>query len=886
MKRLLCFVISCVMLISSAWAFAEEAPKAIPEQNMEYMQLISDLGLLDGELYEDYPTRIMFAEILSKAFGSGELSAKDTPFGDVKSDDKKSGYVQYAADNGFLKGFADANFRPYDYMTYYQAMASLVRLTGHDGLAQQRGGYPVGYLWIADQLHITRGVSYNSGDDIVAPGDAARMVYNAISADIMEISAIEDDNIVYKENPGKTLLSEKMEIYELEGRITETYLSATGGKSNLSEGKIRIDKTVYTTELDMTEQLGKNMTFYIKRSQNATEKVLAVLESEDTNEVSFDGSRLVNITDSRIEYMDENDRKRRMDISVETDCVFNGQAKTGWSASDVNREDAYIRLLDNNGDGECDIIFVEDFTNMTVTRVNTADKVLYLKAEKSSRILNLDEPIRYIMREGLGDIIDFEDIKTDDLLSVAESADKTVYILRRSTEKVSGTINAINDDEVKLDDTLYPYDSELRSSLSIGAEASFVLDFLGRIASVSDGADDMEYGYLLGATQNSGISKNMKLKLFAADGTVKILEAADRIRINDTATDEDEAYEDSRLRAKQLIRYSVNGKGEVSRLEFAVNGSSMDKYERLDKFTLDEDFSGEAVPVYYRNTDQMFAHRLRTNDDMLVIIVPEDPADDEGYSILRKSDIPADLGFSNAKVYDLDENYYIGAIVANVEDKNLLTTTKPTALITRITKAVDENGDDIAQLHAVTRNSSVVLTPSDDDVIFMETTTMTDGATDPIVKANGGKIPSAGIRISGFDLEPGDIIQYNADNTNTMTQARVLFRANYAKDYTERTSDSRHSWDRRKNDVYSQRYTALGEVKEILDSAIVMDIPDAEGTGEKFTRVYNVGATFKIIRFNPDTLRVEETNISKLYPVDKLFVHCQLSNVRLLVVYE
>ena len=76
------------------------------------------------------------------------------PFGDVPASHWAAGYVAFASDRGIINGYGNGMFGPTDPVTYEQMAKMLVCAWGYGDMAEERGGYPDGYLDMALELGI------------------------------------------------------------------------------------------------------------------------------------------------------------------------------------------------------------------------------------------------------------------------------------------------------------------------------------------------------------------------------------------------------------------------------------------------------------------------------------------------------------------------------------------------------------------------------------------------------------------------------------------------------------------------------------------------------------------------------------------------------------
>jgi len=121
-------------------------------------------GYPDGTFRGDnYITRAEMAKIVSfmRVFHlTISITQVNTIFSDVTKEHWASGYIWVAGRTNIINGMGDGTFKPDDNVTYEQAVKMIVATLGYTAHAELSGGYPNGYIDVADGLGITSGVDF------------------------------------------------------------------------------------------------------------------------------------------------------------------------------------------------------------------------------------------------------------------------------------------------------------------------------------------------------------------------------------------------------------------------------------------------------------------------------------------------------------------------------------------------------------------------------------------------------------------------------------------------------------------------------------------------------------------------------------------------------
>lgn len=151
----------------------------------EAVQALSEMGIIQGDTSgnfnpDDTVTRAEAAAFLCRLLGI-EDTAKEkqaTIFSDVPESHWASGYIAAIADLGIITGW-NGKFMPNDSVTYAQIIKMLVCICRYGDEAIEQGGYPNGYIFIADVIGLTSGVEYTA-EASVPRKSVAVLLYNSI----------------------------------------------------------------------------------------------------------------------------------------------------------------------------------------------------------------------------------------------------------------------------------------------------------------------------------------------------------------------------------------------------------------------------------------------------------------------------------------------------------------------------------------------------------------------------------------------------------------------------------------------------------------------------------------------------------------------------------
>lgn len=143
---------------------------------------VSDLGIMVGDdkgNFNPYKTvtRAEMATIICRMLDVTENLPSSTAFTDVPAGHWANAYVGKAAELGIVNGYGNGKFGPSDNVTYEQAVTMIIRAIGGENEAAKSGGYPDGFISLAETYGFTENVSAKKSEAL-SRADIAVILYN------------------------------------------------------------------------------------------------------------------------------------------------------------------------------------------------------------------------------------------------------------------------------------------------------------------------------------------------------------------------------------------------------------------------------------------------------------------------------------------------------------------------------------------------------------------------------------------------------------------------------------------------------------------------------------------------------------------------------------
>lgn len=152
------------------------------DEYVEAVEYVSELKIMIGDENENFNpnktlTRAEMAVIICKMLGMTENLPVSSAFSDVPVSHWANRYIGKAAELGIVSGYGDGKYGPSDNLTYEQTVSMIIRAIGGGEVAILLGGYPDGYLAVAEENLLLDGIMAEKGEPL-SRSDIAIILYN------------------------------------------------------------------------------------------------------------------------------------------------------------------------------------------------------------------------------------------------------------------------------------------------------------------------------------------------------------------------------------------------------------------------------------------------------------------------------------------------------------------------------------------------------------------------------------------------------------------------------------------------------------------------------------------------------------------------------------
>lgn len=607
----------------------------------EAVTVLSNLDILNG--FEDGSfkpnqtiTRAEMAKVICLTLQCSNVNSATTPFDDVSPKHWANTYINTAYDLGIINGYGDGNFGPEDPVTYEQAVKMLVAALGYEKKAQSLGGYPTGYMMVANQEGITSGTT-NTG--AANRGTVAKLTYNALTVPMMDQTSW-GTNEQFNAIPTQSLLWSKLDAVKAEVVIDTIPLNKDAETVSLDIKSIdkvaqangfAITGNVKINGVDLTDLQGLRTTVILDKSDIDDIKLLGVATKAGKNvSIDVDAELLVNSNDNGyVTYKknvdDDKDSKFKV---VANPNIYVNLVKNNTYTLGTNTNDIVYSYVDTDNNGVYDTVFVQNTGVFVVGSVNTKSNKIYSDTDSGSMsthdeaVITLDpedETVNWVLYDAKGNEITLADVKAGSVAAITASDEDPdanngyeYYNITFYNDTVTGTIKETYEDKngvthYVIKDNDY---TMLDFNYALTAGDRIVAKVYGDKIVACDVAEGVKnYGIVLATNVATDFDTVYQVQLLTTKGEIVSLNMFDKYNGNNFDT----------FTADSVITYELNSKGEIKSYSFVDfgtdnltnNNSAMYKAssEKLGSLYITDDTAVVIAESAYgsNNKDTLFA---------------------------------------------------------------------------------------------------------------------------------------------------------------------------------------------------------------------------------------------------------------------------------------
>jgi len=579
------------------------------------VRLMIGMGIMNG--YEDGSfrpeedvTRAEFITMLVRTLGFKDEKGGAAAFWDM-NDHWASGNVSIANQIGIANGHEDGSFAPDEKVLCQEAVKFINNALGYTDIAEKKGGYPNGDMVVATESGLLKNILAGYETPLTR-GEIAKLLSNALETPTMGVVGLEDER--FQMSKGETLL-EYLGYTVRKVVVTSAYGGNLDGNNMIGKNRITADEKLYYTSFDNgIDYLGMLVEAYIYDAGGSDEEIRYMQAVEKNSKITVNGDCVDEVKlNSEIQYS-PGGKKKSIKLSNLT-ILKNGQI---LPTSEVNENLFYDRnckidFIDNDRDGKYDIALIWSFADYIAERVSK-DKI-YCEYNKSIDLTDADEKEITVVCDGKN--VTLADIKPDDVVSAAVSADGTKIRAEITRNKKYGTVIGYGETTDEHGNQIKYFETETNGSYEtavfsdlyndeytnnrgyftkpeVGDTGVFYFNQFGKLVYVNVGAaldgdySDMEivdrskykYGYF--TYKNYEDTEMAVVEILTADNSFEKFIIKDDLRIGAYTNG---SYSVRKLKmseickvldkeTNQIVKYVVDENGNLTELCFSRNGEN------------------------------------------------------------------------------------------------------------------------------------------------------------------------------------------------------------------------------------------------------------------------------------------------------------------------
>ncbi len=712
MKKILCLF---ALLMALCTAFTTVYADSALTEAIEYLSAAGiELEYEEETIQPDQRvTRAVFAQNVAKLINMSEIECNNAYYHDVSEDHWAFDNVGVLTVLGVLTGNGKKYFYPDEYISRNEAATIVVSALGYSMYADNYGGFPNGYLKVANELELFDNCSTNAD---ITLSDALIMLRNALDANVAN-ATMSKNELVYAKSD-ETVLSFYHDKYYGKGTLTGCE-GITFEAGTIKDDEVTIDGVEYTTTLTgLLDIIGTEVEFLYEADEvDSNERKLVWARSLDRNDfidIQKDENCRFDDDQYAFYYVPEGSGKlKKLNLSQGIIVIYNGAISTENVADVLNYDKYKVRFIKSKGSSAYDIAIVWKYDNIVVGVVDSYEELIYDKFDQGNT-LDISDNREKIVIEG-GKTLDM--LEDGDILSFYESEDGRLLKLEISKTVVEVTAKWIEDEDAEkilvTDSEEYVfYNKDEDVNVINGETITLYLDINGYIAAIDKVKTEGFPAYLIKALYDEDANA-LILKTLDYDGNiVKRTITDEKIKLDGTSTEMDAVF--SALTSdegtiSQVLILKLNDNGEIKAIDTTTVGS---------KETADA-----TLRCYERNHTGQYKHHGRLvpkyliSQSTIIFSVPSvATGDDRDYLVKSKSDMSNDQWYT-FDIYRYSEGPIGAEELLVIKDKEWAlsgNSGKIYVLVDKILRVLNEDGDPVEELHFNREGNSLKTTTTAD----------------------------------------------------------------------------------------------------------------------------------------------------------------------------
>ncbi len=756
----------CVMLCLSFVAVPSYAKDTSESEVLLHSAV--ELGILNSSAInrgDEFITRGEFIDALMNLMGQSNVAGQ-VPLSDVSPKSPYYASICAAYELGYIKGYADGTFRESEIILQNDAVRLLVYAVGYRDLIE--GEMPVSKAArSSDICNFSESMFYKG----ITVSEAAELLINTGNAYAVSFKYAGDKGVEYYFEE-HTVFEKYRDIHKITGIITANEFTCLNEDNAAHEGWVNIGKlSLKAGDSGVADLLGYNVVAYYNGEKNVEGGTVISAYADKNRVVEVNAKDIIEYNNDKLKYKNSSGRITSAEFLIsEVDFIYNNKLTPSPKKEDFEIEVGNVCVIDNNNDGEYDVVKIVSYKTFVIDSVDKAKNSAYGKW--GGGVVNFEKYDRYSFISENGSEMYVMELAEWDVLAVAESKDGKVMSAVYITGVVEGIISDYeigNPSVIYIDGVAYEaadffIENQLHE-LQNGKEGLFYLDVEGDIAAVNFSAEsEKNFGYLMGIAATSSFGGEIEVKIMAETSEKVITKIAEKVVFNGKAmkTKDAETREKLLNLSPQLIMYKLDSNGYVKYIDTAYTENDSvienlgEKENYQNSLCLYYDGISTGTKLQYRYTPKIFGGKVAASSNTLIFEIPPDPtqATDDDYWVYNLSYVEENAQKSIQAYKTNSDSLTADVIIFHKENVAWNTVPSSTAIsvVDRVFRTHDEDDNLVYKVSVYTGKQKKEYLTLRDEVV--------DGHT-----ING----------EAYTLGVGDVIQITVDIRGKITNCKLFY---------------------------------------------------------------------------------------------------------------
>ncbi len=431
-----------------------------------------------------------------------------------------------------------------------------------------------------------------------------------------------------------TLLIQGRDIHKGEGVVTMDGITGLDVVSDINENEVLIDNYIFTVgDCDVTGLLGYDVEYYY-HAGDYENTLLYIKKSRRNSSVEVMAKDVGGYTDNTLTYYVDG-RNKIAKIPDTAKIIYNGLAVSKYNEDMFSMYSGSVELISNDNDNTADVVKLWNTTDYLAQ--GAYNDILYIKSKELASINLNTTDIKVVITNMVGGAMEPSKIAEDSVLTIAEveaiDGSYILYTVTVTTRTVSGVVKNIDTDDLtaKIGDTDVALSKKfVEDGLAVGLSGREIKAYLnkyGELAFIESDSVEDEVGFLV-KTYYDDSEENILVRIFNEDGEMVTYPCDEKIKI-DGSKPEIDAYETLKDR-NELIIYSLNGRGNIKKINFAIDESSKNADNGLYHYY-------DTASVQYKSGPRSLGGKGILSSDFILFKIPTNLNDKENYIVTTET---------------------------------------------------------------------------------------------------------------------------------------------------------------------------------------------------------------------------------------------------------